>query len=116
MSRGYRGPASAYLVCPRLLELDPRHGVHLTYAAGPPCRRDGSEVCRRREAMLAGVGVVMVPHEHEERLEDAEGHTTVHLLIPPEGAIELAHPDLSCELCGRQLVRSDLDQLEEVDL
>lgn len=106
-----------YLVCPHLLALDPRHGVHMTYAKGPRCRHDGPEACLAAERKLAARGIKHPnPHQHEPRLEDPEGHTTAHVVIPPGGELELDHPDLFCELDGAALVWGDLDRAEPIDL
>ncbi len=94
--RLYGTVGHAYLVCPRLLELDRRHGEHPSKWA--PCRRGAN--CRRP-----------APHKHEEELVDPEGHTVndffwVPGCRPPEPD---EHP--VCEACGRKLVHADLDDL-----
>lgn len=95
----YARAGHAYLVCPRLLELDARHGEH--WSKGPPCR--AGRQCPRE-------------HEHETQLLDPEGHRTVDFYWGPGAdhvqahldCEEGCHDDLRCE-CGRQLVPADLD-------
>lgn len=89
--RLYVAPGSAWLVCPRLLELDPRHGQHSIKA--PPCRRGHS---------------CPIDHRHERLLVDPEGHLAVHF-VWQAGSEHAQHheQELTCT-CGRQLVYGDL--------
>lgn len=89
--RIYHGAGHAYLVCPRLLELDQRHGEYPD--KWPPCRR--GDPCRR-------------PHHHERALVDPEGHMVNDFYWlpgcrPPEPD---EHPVCPC---GERLVHADLD-------
>ena len=91
--RTYHGSGHSYLVCPRLLEMDKRHGEHPSKWAA--CRR--GEVCGR-------------PHKHEKALFDPEGHMVTDFYWlpgcrPPSPA---EHPEC---VCGRRLVLADLDDL-----
>lgn len=89
----YRKHGASYLVCPRLLKLDPRHGEHPS--KWPDCRRGGR--CTRR-------------HKHESLLVDPEGHS-VNLFLWVPGCrppTDDEHPVCSC---GSRLVHSDLDDL-----
>ena len=90
----YHGAGASYLVCPRLLELDARHGEHPS--KGPECRRGGR--CSRK-------------HKHEPLLVDPEGHSVnLYVWVPgcrPPTVDE--HP--SCVGCGERLVHADLDDL-----
>jgi hypothetical protein len=74
------------MVCPRLVELDKRHGEHL---AGFKYRLDHSD-----------------KHEHGPDcgcLIDWEGHSATLLVLPPDSEIADDHEALICR-CGRQLV------------
>lgn len=90
----FSGSGHDYLVCPRLLELDLRHGEH--WSKWLPCRR--GKPCQH-------------PHAHESELLDPEGHTVNDYYwvagCRPHEPDE--HP--ACSLCGRKLVHADLDDL-----
>lgn len=73
------------MVCPRLLELDARHGEHLAGAKYP----------------------VSVEHwtTHDQNCDcliDPEGHKTTTLVLPPGSEIADDHSALTCR-CGRLL-------------
>ncbi len=89
--RVYAGLGAAYLVCPRLLELDERHRHHPEVR--PACWR--GHTCWR-------------DHDHGEVLEDPEGHTTAVFLWPPGASHVEDHPEAVC-LCGLRLVHGDGD-------
>ena len=88
----YREAGAAWLVCPRLLEMDRRHADH-------PGRWPG---CRRGRGCVSD-------HKHEDRLTDSEGHLVVHFRWQA-GSEHADHhaAELRCP-CGRQLVHGDLD-------
>jgi len=92
--RLYHSFGRAYLVCPRLLELDVRHGEHPD--KWKPCRR--GQPCQH-------------DHEHEEGLLDPEGHTTNLFMWAPGCRPPTADEHPTCALCGRRLKFSDLDDL-----
>jgi len=89
MGRVYLAAGQSYLVCPRLLELDKRHGEHNCGLKYP----------------------LPLDHEHDPECGcfiDLEGHSTVLLAWAPGcSVIEPDHPDLTCR-CGKLLVHSDL--------
>jgi len=95
----YTAPGHSYLVCPHLLELDPRLGEH--QSRWPPCRI--GNFC-------------LVEHEHETVPPDAGGHRVVDFYWWPGcDSIEdhfncsgSCHDRLRCA-CGQQLVHADLD-------
>lgn len=92
--RLYHSAGRSYLVCPRLLELDARHGE--LPATLPPCRH--GRAC-------------MHDHDHETPLVDPEGHTVTLFAWSPgcRPPTPAEHP--VCGLCGRGLVHSDLADL-----
>lgn len=83
----------SYLVCPRLLELDVRHGQH--WSKGDPCRR--GKQCPKL-------------HDHETKLVDPEGHTVNDFYWGPGSRPPTPEEHPVC-LCGRPLVYGDLDDL-----
>jgi len=95
----YASPGHAYLVCPVLLELDPRHGRH--WSKHPACAHG-------RDCIAS--------HEHEAHLVDGGGHRVADFYWPAGGdhiqahfdCRDGCHDDLRCG-CGRQLVHADLD-------
>ena len=89
--RAYRQPIRSYLVCPRLLELDRRHGDHPT--TWPACRR--GKKCWQK-------------HEHETELLDLEGHSVIDLIVPA-GGDEWSPLEVHRCACGQHLVHADLD-------
>lgn len=91
-ARVFAGNGHDYLVCPRLLELDARHGEHPT--KWPKCRR--GRPCGRN-------------HEHEVELVDPEGHTVNDYFWVSGCRPHEAHEHPTCDLCGRALVHADLD-------
>lgn len=93
----FRRAGESYLVCPRLLELDPRHGEHC--CRWPPCRRGHD--CDQ-------------DHEHEELLVDEEGHSSVHWSWLA-GADHIAPERFRCR-CGRVMVRGDHDDPNDPEL
>lgn len=84
----YWNSGHAYRVCPRLLELDPRHGQH--HSRWPKCWR--GDRC-------------LADHEHGTTLIDPEGHTVNDFYWVPGG---LVPEPMRCD-CGRELVFVDLD-------
>ena len=97
--RVYRSPGMSYLVCPRLLELDPRHGQHPDRWL--PCRRGNR---------------CMYEHEHETELVDPEGHTANLFIWPPGGRPPTPDEHPTCGLCGKPLVHADLLNLYDPEL
>lgn len=89
----YHSNGHSYLVCPRLLELDERHGEH--WSKFPPCRHGLR--CN-------------LDHQHEEKIIDGQGHTVNDFHWTPgcRPPTEEEHP--KC-ICGKVLVYSDLDDL-----
>ena len=84
--RAAAGGGSFHMVCPRLLELDSRHGEHL---AGHKYPLPEDE--RHKHTSTCGC------------LYDPEGHRVATLVMPPGSEIADDHPHLTCR-CGRQLV------------
>jgi len=89
----YRSSGHSYLVCPRLLEVDHRHGEHPD--KWPPCRRG--------HQCVQG-------HDHEPTLIDSEGHTVQDFYWVPGSRPPTADEHPACG-CGRKLVHADLDDL-----
>jgi hypothetical protein len=87
----FRTSGHAYLVCPRLLELDERHGVH-----------------RSRWPKLAPGRHPWDDPEHEAFLEDSEGHLAADFYWWP-GHLPLVEAEWPVCDCGRRLVHADLD-------
>lgn len=88
----YTAKGHAWLVCPRLLELDKRHAEH----------PDRWPLCRRGKRCPKD-------HEHEDQLVDPEGHLVVHFVWQAGSNHADLHPaELTCP-CGRRLVYGDLD-------
>lgn len=88
----YKGSGHSYLVCPRLLELDRRHGEHPS--KWKPCRR--GLPCQH-------------DHRHEAELVDPEGHSVNDYFWLPGSRPHEPEEHPSCRLCGRPLVHADLD-------
>lgn len=86
--RLYHSSGRAHLVCPRLLQLDPRHGDDPQ--TWPPCRRG--------QQCPAG-------HEHESELLDPEGHRVDGFHWFPGCRPPTAEEWPRCN-CGRKLVWS----------
>lgn len=88
----YTRAGHSYLICPKLLALDKRHGEH--WSKWKPCRR--GKKC-------------MHDHEHETELVDPEGHT-VNDFYWRAGNLELNEEQhIRCDLCGSKLIHVDLD-------
>lgn len=100
----YRSSGHAYLVCPRLLELDLRHGEH---RSRPHCAARHGASCP-------------IQHDHETFLNDPEGHTVNDFYWLPGCRPPLPDEHPVCR-CGLALALADLDDLyapehlEEVD-
>lgn len=96
------------MVCPRLLELDKRHGEH---RAGPKYPLHPDHFGRPMVEIRYGpepdevYRVPGAPPHGEECgcLIDPEGHLTATVIIPPGEEIAEDHPDLTCK-CGELLV------------
>jgi hypothetical protein len=116
----YHAHGHAFLVCPELAKLDPRHAEHSS--RWPRCRRvavnaDGQmldlegQVIKRRGAPVKGCPL---RHEHEGVLEDPEGHRVWdfywHPGSRPPSAEELGSAPWLCE-CGAGAIWADLDDL-----
>ena len=89
--RLYHSRGHSYLVCPRLLQLDKRHGEH--WEKAPKCRR--GEQCLKS-------------HKHEAVLLDPEGHLVVDFYWFP-GCRPPTEEERPVCPCGRRLVHADLD-------
>lgn len=85
----YHGAGHSYLVCPRLLELDERHGEH--WSKHPTCRVGGD--CIRE-------------HEHEEPLPHGAGHSVADFHWLPGCRPPTAEEHPRCG-CGAALVWTD---------
>lgn len=90
----YQDAGHAYLVCPRLLAADKRHGDH--WSGGPNCRH--GRPCPHH-------------HRHEPRLVDDEHHRVADLYWIA-GASPLTAEEWPRCPCGELLVWSDLDNPE----
>lgn len=115
MSGLYVARGRAYLVCPRLLELDPRHGEHPSRWA--PCRRlavdaKGRMLTAEGQLLRDSKGQTSIgclrDHAHESALEDREGHTVNEFIWLP-GCRHPEPGDVPACGCGRDLVWSDGD-------
>lgn len=97
----YHASGHSYLVCPRLLELDARHGEH--WSKHPPCRR-------LRDPARPDDPQCVVNHEHEDPLPDASGHMVndFYWIAGCRPPTEEEHPVCGC---GARLVHADLDDL-----
>jgi hypothetical protein len=99
MSESYQSGGQAWLVCPKLLELDKRHGTHTP--KWPEC-------WHQRPCLL--------DHTHDEPVADGAGHRTALFIWQPGSdhindhiaCTEGCHDTLRCG-CGETLVYSDLD-------
>lgn len=76
------------MVCPRLLELDERHGEYQAGVKYP--------LSLRHEKHDPKCGCLI----------DWEGHRAATLVLPPGSEIADDHPHLTCD-CGRQLVEGE---------
>lgn len=94
----YKATGRSYLVCPRLLDLDARHGEH--WSKGPSCRHGGQ---------------CPADHEHETHLVDPEGHRVADVLMLA-GSRPLTDDEHPVCPCGQKLVWTDLDDLYDEQL
>jgi hypothetical protein len=103
--RVYISSGHAYLVCPRLLEQDRRHGEHPS--TWPPCR----QLSHVDEHGKAHGRRCALDHQHEEPLRDPEGHTVNDFYWSPGCRPPSMEEHPRCQLCNAPLVLSDLEDL-----
>ena len=110
----YKTTGTVWRVCPRLLELDPRHGLaHSKWPVHDDKTRPGGGAWRSPTLHKRNAdGTRTNPPVFEpnpDYLEDPEGHDANTFLYVPGAQPPTEHP--TCQGCGRQLVCSDGDPI-----